>query len=373
LNKKNLVIYTIVVAIISSVITFFSTVTFSKNIAADYRIKQAYELISTKYYDNVDYDKAMEGAARGIVQSLDDPYSTYMDKQEFDEFYQAVSGEISGIGVQLSADEADNTIVVVAPIDGTPAKEAGIATGDKILAVDGVPYSANQLDEAVTKVRGTAGTDVVLSILKKDATTPTDMTFTRAKFEVPSVTAEMLEDNIAYVRIASFDTNTEKDFKREYEALKANNPKGLILDLRNNPGGVVDVACNIADYFLPEAEIMYSQEKSGDKQSTRSDGNQDTIPMVVLADGGSASSAEILTGALKDNNRATIVGTKTYGKGIMQQVFPINGAYVKVTIARYFIPSGVCIDKVGIDPNVEVEITDPNVDSQLNKALELLK
>ena len=351
---------------------------YSKNLALE-------DFIKKNYLKNVDEETLANGELKGMFQSLNDPYSTYMTKDEFEDFTEHTKGIYGGIGVIVTPGD-DNLITVVSPIDGTPGEKAGIKTGDKITKVNGKEFNADTMDQAVKVMKGDPGTKVNITIVRKDKegnNKEMDITIVREEIRLQTVNSDIIEGNIGYINITSFDDLTYKDFKKEINGLMDKNIKGIILDLRNNPGGLLDVCVDIADEFLDKGIVVYTQTRDGQKEYLRSDNDKINLPLVVLVNKGSASASEILAGAIKDRGRGTLVGTTTFGKGIVQRIKQLSdGSGFKLTVSQYFTPKGINIHGVGIKPNVEVELPE-NVetigvenlknDTQLQKGLEILK
>lgn len=342
-------------------------------------------------YDDYNQSDLDEMAVKGYVEGLNEPYTHYYTAEEFEQYVSGIEESYVGIGVVISVDEEKEKIVIIAPFEDSPAYEAGIKPGDYILKVDGNDYSADEMDECVSSIKsGKEGTTVNITI-ERDGEKK-DVTVERREIQSNSVKSEMLENNIGYVRISAFNTNDQKtsettytEFVSNVESLKSQGMEKMIIDLRDNPGGVLDVVCDIADYLLPEGLITYTETRSGKREEYKSDANEYNIPMVVLINGNSASASEILTGALKDYNRAAIVGEKSYGKGIVQSVYPFtDGSGMSMTIAKYYSPNGICIHGVGIEPDYKVSLDEKyagvyasNIpkedDIQLKKAIEVLE
>ena len=311
-----------------------------------------------------DYDKTglTESAISGLVEGLDEPYTHYYDKQEFSDYIEAISDEYTGIGVVVSVNENDE-IEVVSTFENSPAYNAGILPGDILIKVDGEAYSGSMLNDAVAHIKsGEAGTGVTVTVCRGDE--EMDMEVMRGDIEMDSVSGEMLDNGIALVHISGFNAAVENggrdtytEFKEEIERLKGEGMEKLIIDLRDNPGGELSVVCNIADMLLPEGTITYIEYKDGKRDTYSSDKDALGIPMAVLINGNSASASEVLTGALKDYSVAEIIGTTSYGKGIVQNVLPFaDGSGMSLTVARYFTPKGVCIHDIGITPDKTVEM-----------------
>ena len=339
------------------------------------KLSQIENLIDKFYYKDAKSEDIYNGALSGAVAALEDPYSSYFTLDEYNSFTEQVTGQYCGIGVTVTMDTEDSTILVVSAQKGTPADEAGLSTGDKIIAINGKPVP-DDLETAVSKIKGKEGTSVKLTILKKDAAQTEEMEIIRGEITLDTLTSEIIEGDIGYVQLTAFDESTVREFADEIDSLEKNGAKSIILDLRSNPGGMVEAAQVVADTLLPECDITYVEYKSGKRQYYRSDQECYEGDVVVLVDGGSASASEIVAGALRDNDRAVIVGTQTFGKGLVQSVFPLNNdaGYVKLTIARYFTPDGEDINKKGITPHHVVELSvDSTEDLQLKKAIEVLK
>ena len=341
--------------------------------------------IKENFLKDVDDESLKEGELAGIFQALDDPYSGYMDKDEFKDFSEHTGGKFGGIGVVVSPAE-DNFITVVSPIEGTPGDRAGIETGDKIIKVDGEEFPASKMDGAVKKMKGKPGTKVTLTILRRKegkADEVFDLELEREMIKVDTVKSQVLEENIGYIGLSSFNKESDQDFSKALRELEEKNVKGLIVDLRNNPGGLLDVCVNIADEFLDQGEIVYTERRDGTRFYEKSTKGSTELPLVVLINGGSASASEIFSGAIQDRKRGLVVGNTSFGKGVVQTVKGLkDGTGFKLTESEYFLPSGKKINGIGVKPDYEVDIKEgvrriglENLkdDSQLQKAIELLK
>ena len=335
--------------------------------------------IDDYYYKPVTTDELELGMLRGLFMGLEDPYSYYMTAEEYESVIISLTGEYSGVGITLSPNE-DGFIEVIAPTEDTPAYEAGIKRGDVILKVDGVQYAGSEIDVAAAAIRGPAGTRVTLVILRDGQ----EMEFTMRREKILSKTVrwEWLEDQIGYIRILSFEESTAVDFKEALESLERENAEGFILDLRDNPGGLVDICIDVADLLMDQGTVVYSQDKDGNKEYFYVKDGKTELPFVVLVNEGSASSAEILSAGIQDNEVAPIVGTQTYGKGVIQQLDQLmDGSAVNLTILQYFSAKGNVIHGVGIRPDEVVEAAPEDygddgtllIDRQLDRALEILK
>ena len=324
------------------------------------------------FFDYKDED-FYNGALKGMFANLGDPYTSYYPKDEFNKLMENLDGRYKGIGVTVSPSK-EGMIKVVQVFENSPAKEAGMKSGDFIKSVEGNNFDATELDKAVALIRGKEGTKVKIEVLRKSENKPDGelipMLVERRDVTVDTVYSKVLDlkgTKIGYLRLSAFDDITWDDFKDQYSKLKNSDIKGLVLDLRNNPGGSLDVCLNIADTFLDKGVIVTTEDKNGNVITEKSDETMDDIPMTVLINQNSASASEILAGAFKDRGRAKIVGTKSFGKGIVQKVFPLeNGAGAKITISEYKTPSGNKINKIGVKPDIEVENKNQELDLNEN-------
>ncbi|WP_459866708.1 S41 family peptidase [Halomonas shantousis] len=317
---------------------------------------EIFERIKRAYVDEVDDSTLMRNAMRGMLGELD-PHSAYLDADSFEALRESTEGEFGGVGIEIGMEEGQLTIV--SPIDDTPAARAGLQARDTILRIDDTPTDRLSLQEAVELMRGEPGTDVSLTILRSGEDAPRDVTLTREAIRTESVKSETLEPGYGYIRISQFQNRTGPQTREALERLQADTPlDGLVLDLRNNPGGVLQSAVDVADLFIDSGLIVYTEGRlpDSDMQFSATPGSAASdVPMVVLINGGSASAAEIVAGALQDHRRAVVMGTDSFGKGSVQQVLPLgNGDGLKLTTALYYTPDGRSIQAQGIDPDVEV-------------------
>lgn len=341
------------------------------------------KIIKAKYVKDVNDSSLVEGAIRGMVQSLEDPYSIYMNPAEFEDFMISVNGSFEGVGISLGSDEKTGAVIVISPIEGTPAQKAGILPQDRIIKVDDVDMTGKSIDDVVRLLRGPKGTKVTLYIERPGIKNLLKFELVRDNIRLKTVAYEMLDKNIGYIKITSFDSYTSDEFNNAITELKKKGVKGLILDLRNNPGGSLYESVKVADRILGKGLVVYTEDRNKNKLEEYYSGESKlSIPLVVLVNENSASASEILAGAIQDYKAGILVGTKTFGKGSVQELEPFeNGAGLKITIARYFIPSGRSIDGVGIQPNVKAELNKglnpflvpKEKDNQLAKALEILR
>lgn len=331
------------------------------------------------YLSEVDEQTLQDGICRGMIESLDDKYAAYYTAEEYNRQKEKNEGVYYGIGAYVSLDAETETPYISGVISGTPAEEAGLRMGDILYAVDGVRTFQMTLDEVTGHIKGEEGTAVTLTIIRDEDVFDKDVV--RRKVDQPTVNSRMLENNIGYIQITEFKDVTVDQFVESYAVIKASGAKALILDLRGNPGGLLDVVVSIGQQILPEGLIVYTEDKNGNRVEYSCDGSRKIqIPLVVLVDGASASASEILTGAVKDYGIGTIIGTKTYGKGIVQKVIGLSdGSAVKLTTDGYFTPKGNNIHGKGIEPDIVVEFdaeayySENSVDNQLEYAMDYLE
>jgi len=329
------------------------------------------ELLENKYYENVTEQDLMDGAMSGMFAALEDPYTSYLPAETNQQLMELTEGKYEGIGIYVSIDMTDNTVTVIVPIKGSPADKAGILPLDKIISINGVECSGDRLEEAVALMKCPEGTTVNL-VLERDGER-LEKSITTEKIVIDSVYSEKY-DGIGYLEITTFSETTAEEFSEKYKALREENITGLVLDLRDNGGGIYDEALAIAKELVPKGLIVYTEDKNGTREEEYSLGEGIDIPVVVLVNENSASASEILAGALKDRGVGKLVGKKTFGKGVVQGWYAIgDGTSIKLTIAKYFTPNGICIEGVGIEPDYDVEYGSYKNDLQLKKALELLK
>jgi len=315
--------------------------------------------IKSNYVEEVDDKELLNNAIRGMLSGLD-PHSTYLDIEDFKDLREGTSGEFGGLGIEVTME--DGFIKVVSPIDDTPAAKVGIQAGDLIIRLDDTPVKGMSLNEAVDIMRGEPGSELLLTIIREGEDRPLKVEITRAIIKVKSVKQRLLEPGYGYVRISTFQSHTGEGLKEAIKALQVENDgslKGLVLDLRNNPGGLLNAAVEVSDAFITKGKIVYTDGRVADAKQEFNAKPEDILkgaPLVVLVNGGSASASEIVAGALQDHHRAVILGTKTFGKGSVQTVMPLSeNTAVKMTTARYYTPSGRSIQAEGIVPDIEVE------------------
>lgn len=328
-------------------------------------------IIKARYLEEVPVAHLMSGAIKGLVEGLNDPHSIYMDEKIYKEFQIETEGTFGGVGIVIGLKDG-KTLTVIAPIEGTPGERAGIKSGDQIVQIDGQDTKDMNQDEAVAKIRGAEGTQVTLAIRRDGERELRDFTLTRANIQLKTVKAKMLDNGIGYIRISTFNEATGSDFTQAYNELGKQGMKALILDLRDNPGGLLNECVKVARNIVPKGAIVSVVGRDGRTEVHTSDLEQVKYPLAVLVNGGSASASEIVAGAVQDTRVGTLIGTKTYGKGSVQTIFDLHdGTAVKLTIAKYLTPLGRSINNVGVEPDV-VLANPEGKDLQLAKAIEIL-
>ncbi len=400
-NKKTKIYKIIMLAILVAFVTFLLTSigfyqyftngnntdfligSSSEETNIDDELKKYRALIDKYYLGEVNEEDLKEGAIKGYIEGLGDEYTEYISKEDMEEYMQDTMGNFVGIGIYMVNDTETNRIMVLSPIKGSPAEKAGILPGDYIMKINGESYTGEDNSIAASKIKGEEGTTVQLEILR--GTETLNFEIKRENIIVNPVEGEVLENNIGYIEFTSFDENTAEEFKAKFEELQKSNITSLIIDLRNNGGGLVDQALEIADYIADKGSVLlYEVDKNNNEEVKKSESDPIiNMPVVILVNENTASSSEILAGALKDLGKAKIVGTKTYGKGVIQELLTLkDGSGLKITSQKYLTPNKTEINKIGIEPDVTVELPDTvenvlNVekenDTQLQKAIEMLK
>lgn len=395
MNKKKQTIILLLTILITAVLTFGITVNYylpifalSKGgISQDEIINKLEPLINvikivdSRYIDDIDIDKMIVGAIKGAVNSLADPYAAFFTPEEFNDFIVSIQGSFEGIGISVTMDE-DGIVRVISPIEDTPGHKAGILPDDRIVQIDDINVKGLSLDEAVNLMRGPKGSKVALHVKREGEKDILIFEIVRAKIELKTVKHSILEDSIGYVKITSFDESTPNEFKTALKAISRKKVKGLVIDLRNNPGGLLKESAEIADELIGENLIVYTEDKAGNKTSVyKSDKNKINVPLVILVNKYSASASEIVAGAVQDTESGVIVGTRTFGKGSVQEPILFNdGSGLKVTTAKYYLPSGRSIHGIGVEPDITVELPEDvntfdipiHSDTQLQKGIEIL-
>lgn len=338
-------------------------------------------IIDEYFLFDEDMTKVEDGIYAGMMNGLGDPYTVYYTREEYKALNEDTEGKYSGIGAVVSQNPNTKIITIVNVFDNSPAKESGLQVGDIIYKIDGEEVAGTDMDILVkTKIRGEEGTSFKMTVLRGDERKEVELELTRRSIEVQTVVGKMLDDNIGYIAVSQFDAVTSDQFENSIEELKSQGMTKLIVDLRGNPGGLLDQVVSMLDYILPEGVVLYTEDKYGNGDVYESDGiNELKIPMVVLVNENSASASEVFTATFRDFNWGTIVGKTTFGKGIVQNVLPLgDGTAVKITTQHYYPPSGYDLHKVGIKPDVEVDLNEGAVigsesDNQLSTAIEILK
>jgi carboxyl-terminal processing protease len=341
----------------------------------------AWHIVEKKYVDRdkLDRQNMVYGAINGLLESLDDPYSVFMAPKESERFLDDISGSFEGIGAEIGIRKG--VLTVISPLEGNPAQKAGLRAGDKILKVDDTLTADLTLDEAVELIRGEKGTEVVLLIARDEWDEAKEIAIIRDTIQIPIIKWEVKDDNVAYIELYHFTENSARQFRNTIREIVNINPRGIVLDVRNNPGGYLEAAIDIASWFLPKGELIVVEDYgNGERIEHRSKGYRalENMPTVILINEGSASASEILAGALRDIRGIQIVGQKSFGKGSVQQLEKMRGgSSIKITVAKWLTPSGTSINDEGIVPDIEVELTSEDIeemrDPQLDKALDLLK
>ena len=391
-----IIMLVMIVIIITSLLTAFGTYQYltNKGMASngknnanltglEYTLARFRTELEKKYLGEIDDDKLIDGAIKGYVASLGDPYTVYYTKEEMQEIMQETNGNYVGIGIYMTLNKEKNAIEVIKPMENSPAEKAGIITGDLITKVDGESYTGDKMEEASNKIKGEAGTKVKIEVLRNGETK--EFEITRQKVLISHIAAKVIENNIGYIAISDFDGGCAKELEEKYKKLKEQGITKLIIDIRNNGGGIVDEAIEILDLIIEKGEtLLVTKDKKDNEEITRAKKKPIIdIPVVVLTNEYSASASEILAGALKDYKKATIVGTTTYGKGVIQELQQLtDGSGLKITTNEYFTPHRNAINKIGVKPDVEVDLSDKakitlnlkeEDDNQLQKAIETLK
>ena len=378
ISKKRVLIYSIILIIVTVIVTNMFQITLGNKVIISKGIYESYakynkllgleELIQKDYYKEASENNLVDGALKGLFEGLNDPYSQYYTADEFQNLKEQTSGSFVGIGVYIGINPEDNKLTIISPIEGSPSDKVGIKPGDIVLKVDGESVDAKKIDEVIKKIKGKENTKVNLTVQRSGKELNFDIE--RKTIVTKSVSNEVIEDNIGYLRITSFDENTYKEFKENLSQLESKGVKGLVIDLRDNPGGLLDVCVDIADDLIGKGTIVYTKDNTGNKEYYKSDDKEVNMPIAVLINGGSASASEILTAALVDNQKAIAIGETSFGKGLVQSVKGLkDGTGYKLTTAQYFTPNGDYINGKGITPKIK----ESNEKQQLKLALEYIK
>ncbi|MDR1664548.1 MAG: S41 family peptidase [Clostridiales bacterium] len=359
-------------------------VTWSDEKAPDDKVREVLTLLDKYSINEYEREELMDSMYRGLLDGVGDPYTHYFDEEAFVAFTEQTEGVYAGLGMVVTGDAADGIVTIVSVYPSAPAGRAGLQPGDKIMAVDGTDVTSYKLEEVTSKTKGRPGTKVTLTIYRPADDYPFDVPVMREMISIPTVSHKMFDGNIGYIRIEQFERVTLNQFTEAYQDLTAREMKALIIDVRNNPGGLLDTVTQIADVLLPNGVVTYTEDKNGAKKYYRSEESHAEVPIAVLTNGGSASASEVLCGAVRDMGMGVLVGTKTFGKGIVQNLYMLSdGSAIKVTVAKYYTPNGVCIQGEGLIPDYVVEVDketalrsgalSPDEDMQLQKAMEVLR
>lgn len=398
MRKEKKIYRTIMLIIVVALVTFILTTcvmsnntykkdgsytNISENLKLNTKLNTIKKIINEDFLGEVDETKLTEAAIKGYVEGLDDEYTEYFTKEEMEEFKTETEGNYVGIGIYMLKNTKDNNIIVLSAIKGSPAEEAGLKTGDIIKKVNDKEYTAEEFEKIASDIKGKAGSKVKLEIQRGEETLTFEIE--RKKIELYPIESEVLENDIGYINISSFCEDCSSKFKENYDKLKKKNIKSLVIDLRNNGGGIVDEALEILDYILDKDSIMLiTANKKGEEKIEKAKKKPTIeVPIVVLVNENTASSSEIFAAALKENNKAKIIGTKTYGKGVIQESITLSdGSGIKITTEEYYTPNRNKINKIGITPDIEVDLEEKtkniteisrDQDTQLKKAIETLK
>lgn len=346
------------------------------------KVTELSKLIDQYYYEKIDKNALVEGMYAGMAEGLGDPYSAYFSAEEYASFNESTTGIYCGIGTVLTQDMKTNVVTILHVYPGTPAEEAGIKDGDIIAKVDDIAGDSMDLSELSSHIKGEEGTKVHIEVMRQGESDYLGFDVERRKIEVPTVEHQMLEGKVGLIRITEFSTGTPEQFDKAIRDLQEQGMVSMIVDLRDNPGGVLQSVCDMLDEVLPEGLLVYTEDKYGNRSDYKSDADCMDIPMAVLINGNSASASEIFAGAIKDYKYGTLIGTTSFGKGIVQTIIPLeDGSAIKLTMAKYFTPKGNYIHEAGISPDIELEYEylseedetyNPMHDNQVLKALEVL-
>jgi carboxyl-terminal processing protease len=348
------------------------------------KINKLETLIDRFYMEKVDNKVLAEGIYKGLLNSLGDPYSCYYTAEEYNALMESSSGIYCGIGASVSQNVTTGIITIVKPFVSGPAYEAGLLPGDVVYKVNGEEVTGSDLSEVVSKIKGEEGTKAQITIIREGKTEPMEFSIPRKTIEVPTIEYEMLDNKIGYISVSEFDEVTAEQFRKAIDDLDSQGQVGLVIDIRDNPGGLLDTVVDMLDRMLPEGLIVYTEDKYGKREEKFSSAKEEfKKPLVVLINGNSASASEIFAGAIQDYQIGTIIGTTSFGKGIVQSIIPLfDGTAIKVTVSKYFTPNGKNIHGIGIEPDETVELKDElrkqviikkEDDNQLQRAIELIK
>lgn len=387
IKKSKLAIIAVIVIISTAIVSVTAVNPFGTDFISLIKMSYATKMLDSLYYEAVDKKEAAEMAVAGIAASTGDPYTGYLWGDDAVQYMEQVEGNYCGVGLYIENDTEENLISVVSPIAGSPAEQAGITTGDKIIKIDGEIYTGVQLSEASAYMKGEEGTEVELTVRSAVDGSNRDITLVRSRIVIESVTGKMLDDSIGYINITQFTEGVADSFAKQMKELYDRNMQSLVIDLRNNPGGLLDEAIELSSLFVDDGNVVtYTLDKNDRKNEYHSKKTEQkySLPIVVLINGGSASASEVFTGALRDYELATIIGEQSYGKGVVQTVIPVGlDGIMTITISRYYTPGGECIHGTGITPDITEEMSPEKIarlstlaqseDNQLLKAVSFLR
>ena len=381
-NKK--ILSSVAIASLLTIVVVSTTGFVDKQSYIDNKLQTIEEVLKNHYVGEIDEKKLEEGIYKGFVAGVGDTYTAYYTEEEFSELREQSSGVYAGIGIMMTLQVQDNSIEVAEIFEGSPAEVAGLKINDRIIGANGTRITGDDFEDLPKIIKGTPGTTVDVTIFRPEENKNYELTIERANVTSPTIYHRMLDKEIGYIKITQFEEVTYNQFKEALEEVKSLGAKGLVLDVRNNPGGLLDIVEKIADELVPEGVVVSTKDRNGKGTKYMADDKYTNIPIVVLINENSASASEVLSGALKDYNRAELVGTTTFGKGVVQSLVPLSdGSAIKLTTSQYFTPSGICIQGIGIDPDYEVKLSTEKLlkgrnlkdseDDQLQKAIEVIK
>ena len=372
-SVRQLTIYiaiAVAIAICATVMLFFTINSFQNKYVISFdankvnyenvvKFNEVRKILTQDYYQAVDQNKLIEGAVSGLADSLKDPYTVYFNKEQMKAFMEKSEGSYVGIGVTVNVD-TNGLLTIIEPSEGSPAKKAGMKQGDKIVKVDDKDVTGlSDENMIISMIKGKENTNVKITVYRPSEDRYLQFDIVRQKIKASNIRSEIMDGDIGYIRLVMFDSEIAKYFEHDLKSMLDKGIKGLVIDLRDNPGGSYEQVVQIADSLLPEGTIVYTEDRNGNRQYRKSGKSYVSLPLAILTNGNSASASEILAGAVKDLSRGTLVGTKTFGKGLVQELKLLeDGSGLKVTISRYFTPSGVCIQGKGIMPDIEVKVPD---------------
>lgn len=331
-------------------------VALARQLSPEAKLREIFAILEHNFVGELDIDTLMDAMFAGLLYGVGDPYTAYMNQEALARFLESTEGRYAGIGVRVQPDTDSNRIQILQVFSGGPSYGSGLEPGDQILAVNGLEVFAQQQEEAVAMIRGTPGTSVNITIYRPFTGNTMDVDIVRADVEVPTVEHRMLDDEVGFIRITNFDRVTYSQFIEAMQDLKSQNMQGLVIDVRNNPGGLLETVVRITNELVPEGLIVYTENSRGEREEMHGDDRQIEVPLAILVNEHSASASEVLAGAVRDTGSGVLIGARTFGKGVVQSLFPLSdGSGIKVTVATYYTPSGISINGEGILPDIVVE------------------